>query len=298
MKKIALLITLIGLGFTSCEDDNGNTIIPETQNTEKQLIKIIQKQYNSSGLDRIINHYYENGLKHTDSFFNSNNEFTAYSKHTYNSNNLIISLKSYNNNNIITNQNDITYDNQNRIITKTTQNENGEIVNNVSYTHNNNNTITSIESYTSGGMSNTISKVFYINNEGRIHKETNDSFQQQLIELTFNNNNNNIVSKTYDNTTVTYTYPENTFQNTLTYPGLGDYKSNLVLFYNSLDNGDQAYNDKHTLSRTYNYPNTSSTKRYEYTLDNENYIIKSLDYNSSNLQPEEILRNDIEYFYE
>lgn len=282
MKKL-LLSSIIILFLSSCASDS-DPIAPS--NTEKSLVKVIQMNYYQGSLEERIVFIYENNKPKIDSFYNADRDLTGYSKWSYNSNNLLSSIKGHLPNGTVNYESSLIYDNDNRIIQEDTNEDNGTYISVIKFTHNNDNTISSV---TTAGNFNS-SKTFHINNDGLVYKETNADNTITVSEVVYNGNNP--VSKIAYNNTLTYTYDEVNMPKgiflTLYKNLFGENKANPVLWGNNLDDYVGSSADKFLIKEESN----SYMNENKYTFDTDGYPIRKETYYNNELGSE------LEYIYQ
>ncbi len=277
-KRNVLLGMLIGMLFISCSSDDDN----ESQEPQiAQLYKMEQRAYYNGTLEEKIIFDYSNQKLELVTFYNENDVLGGSSDFIYNSQGILIGVNDFSADNSLTRELTIIYDGQNRIIqTDRVYLSNPDVHLLVNFIHNSDNTITSMSS----GPNNTQEKVFEINSNGIIDKETYEGNVVASVEYY----NSNPITVIFGPATYSYTYLENGvmplgFQNIF-----GDNPINVVLFQNSL--ADSAG----TLATglVSNITSGLSTEEYVYTLNEDNLPLTRKDYYN------EELANELDFYYE
>jgi len=281
MKKLNItLVLLIGLVVYSCTTDDSNQTI-----NSRSISKLKATVYFMDEIDRYLTRVYENNKPKTDSIYDINNEITYYSNWVFNDGKLS-SKKTYDAVGNLTNDFSVFYDDLNRIsqiidsgfgLTRTTT---------TNFTYNSDNTITSV-SELDGLITD---KTFFLNSSGLIFKEVSED----LIEEIVYDSDFNVISKSGSFGTTNYFYddinlpPENfpVNENNM----FGTYKNNYIIYKNSVQgapNNEASILPKFLLE----YQSGSSTTRFEWELNDDNYPI------SRKLYIQNQLNVDYEYVY-
>lgn len=299
MKKLyVLLAILIGLTTLSCSSDNSDQPTTETINepvdepveepveiSEKILSRILQKSYNQGILKERITFIYENSRPKIDSFYNSDNQLTYYSKWLYNEDGLLSNVNGFLPSGEINNESSFDYDNSNRLIENVRIEENGTFTTTSSFTYNSDNTITSI---TDSNGSATSSKTFLANSSGLVFKEISENYTSE-VEFDIDNNP---VQKISTNGSILYTLNHDILKKgiflNLWKNIFGPELNNTILWGNSLDNYADSYGNKYVIRQE----NGDDTNRFEYSFDAQNYPTNKSSYYN------DVLTSELEYVYE
>ena len=264
--------------FISCSsDDDNDSEVPQ----EPQLVQMEQRAYYNGTLEEKIIFDYSNQKLELVTFYNENDVLGGSSDFIYNSQGILIGVNDFSADNSLTRELTISYDGQNRIIqTDRVYLSNPDVHLLVNFIHNSDNTITSMSS----GPNNTQEKVFEINSNGIIDKETYEGNVVVSVEYY----NSNPITVIFGPATYSYTYLENGvmplgFQNIF-----GENPINVVLFQNSLaDSAGSLATDLVS-----NITSGLSTEEYVYTLNEDNLPLTRKDYYN------EELANELDFYYE
>ena len=285
MKNIIPLIVLTAL--LSCSSDESNTSHNSNQNV---LSKMISTTYIIGESETILTKTYENNRPKSDSAYITSNDISVHTAYIYSSGRLV-TRNFFQPIDQLVEEFNIVYDELNRITQTSHLSNNTNQTTVFTYT----NAIITSERNTNGSLS---TKLFYLNNDGIIYKEVNDTGTSELAY----DNNYNVMSISEPLSTTTYTYdtinipPEN-FQQFESFM-FGTYKNNTILHDNNI--GKAIFSD---ISLALKYPLSSikhdtasdniETYLFEWFLNDDNYPIRRNTYNNNG---QLIVKFD--YFYE
>ena len=276
MNKLYLVISMLLMGACSSKEDKLH------QEKGTSLIKVEHRKFEEGVLYEKVIIEFENNKPILYSFYDDEDQLLYTSEWRYSEDNYLASVADYSSEGALQSQTKITYDALNRIIKTATETTDSTYFSSVKFTHNNNHTI--ISEANMNGFEFT--RIFEINSDGLIYKETEDGEVTVLAEY---DNAKTISSKS---ATDTYNY---SYLKKGAFPFsfdqiFGKNRINIVLFYNSL-----AFSmDFLTASLVTKITSKSCPfiEKYVYTLNENNFPLSKKEYYRDEIQ------NEFYYTYE
>ncbi|MEN8123115.1 MAG: hypothetical protein ABFS35_22445 [Bacteroidota bacterium] len=265
MRRINYLSgVLIGIVLLSCSSDEN--IIPDDENIVpdppiSQLIKVEQRSFTNGELNNTTIMNFINHKPVLWSSYDETNQLNYYQEWNYIDNEVLTSINTYLPDGHLEYEYTIFYDNENRFI-QTIHKKNDIIMTTRNFIYNTDNTITSITN--SGGGDST--KTFEINNNGIVDKEIVNG----NVVVSVQYDNFKPIKKSFGSISYDYTYYENGLMPFTFASYFGINPVNVVLFNNSLDFASNSLTNELINEIT----NTNTTKKYIYTLNDNNFPSK------------------------
>jgi hypothetical protein len=279
-----LILALISIVITSCDTDNDMDTFP----IERQLSKMTIEESIDLGITypQKTDCFFENGLRITDSiYFNNALSFTTI--YEYNSGNLI-AQRFFDPNSNLMEEYQYNYDALQRIESTSYEDFVFPFNSSNSYTYGSNNTV----SINNGSFTLNYNSDNLVTMESDQGGRTDTAIYNGLLPVDTNFSS--------DNVTFTYTYDSNSYRGGYDPTSLFNYNLlNTYIFSDGLRSngatlGVNAANRLSTLQKTYNNTNDVETLNFNYSLDQEGYLIQVTE-SSSLWNERELRRTTFEY---